>query len=364
MLSGDGLLMRVQPVCGRLTQVQAARIAELSAKFGNGLIDLTSRASLQIRGVGEDGYAALFAGLVEAGLIDPAAEQAMPGIIVTPYWRAGDGTCELVQSLAEGLKAVAALPGKFGFVIDTGPHQVLGQASADVRIERMADGVLICRADGAEWGMAVTAESASAVALDLARWFLDSGGTRRMAAHIAGGARLPAHFCTHPAPALAATPQSPGSTEAGMMIGLEFGQIDAATLAQLAEIAPLRLTPWRMLLLEGADHAPDLPGVITSRDDPLLRVVACIGAPGCDQALGATRVLARSIAPWVPAGGLLHVAGCAKGCAHPQAAPLTLVAQPKGFDLVHNGHATANPTLRDLTPECLLADPAILTKAR
>lgn len=362
MLSGDGWLMRVQPDSGRLTPRQAARIAELSALYGNGLIDLTSRANLQIRGVRQDGYAALFAGLVEAGLIDPAAAEKSCNIIVTPFWQAGDGTLELVCSLAAALNDFAGkLPGKFGFAIDSGQHPVLQQASADIRIERIAGGALICRADGAEWGIPVTADSAAETALALARWFLDSCGTRRMATHIAGGAHPAALFRTRPAPSrIAAAPPAPGLTTSGVMIALAFGQVEAATLGRLARIAPLRLTPWRMLLLEGADDAPDLAGIITSRDEPLLRVVACIGAPRCDQALGSTRALARSLAPWVPNAGLLHVSGCAKGCAHPQAAPLTLVAQPNGFDLVRNGHAAAIPHLRDLSPARLLADPAML----
>jgi precorrin-3B synthase len=361
MLSGDGVLMRVQPPGGRLTQAQAVRIAELSTRYGNGLIDLTIRASLQIRGVAEADHATLFAELVDTALIDPATRQATPGIIVTPFWQSGDGTLELAQSLTDALNSFTGdLPGKFGFAIDSGQHPVLQQASADIRIERLSNGTLICRADGASRGIPVTSDSAANTALTLARWFLDSGGTRRMATHIAN---LPTQFCTHPAP-ISTADLKPGPTSSGTMVALPFGQIEAATLTRLAEIAPLRLTPWRMLLLEDTHQAPNLPGIITSPNDPLLRVIACIGAPGCDQALASTRALARTLAPQVPADSLLHVTGCAKGCAHPQAAPLTLVAQPKGFDLVHNGNAAAIPSLRDLTPAQLLANPAILHKAR
>lgn len=364
MLSGDGWLMRIQPVCGRLTGAQAVRIVELSTQYGNGLIDLTTRANLQIRGVDENGHAALLAGLAEVGLLDPATTETY-NVIVTPSWQAGDGTPELVQSLNQALKSFAGkLPGKFGFAIDTGEHPALRQASADIRIERMADGGLICWADGAAKGIPVSPENAATTALAIAQWFLDSGGQRRMATHIAEDADLPASFCTHRLPSQIAQSPVPGPATAGMMIALPFGQIDAATLAQLAAIAPLRLTPWRMLMLEGVNDAPDLPGIILSPEDPLLRVVACIGAPGCDQALASTRALARDLAPQVPAGSLLHVSGCAKGCAHPRTASLTLVAQAKGFDLVHNGRAATSPSQHALTPEHLLADPTSLTKAR
>ncbi len=60
------------------------------------------------------------------------------------------------------------------------------------------------------------------------------------------------------------------------------------------------------------------------------RVIACTGAPGCLQASVETRALARALAPHVP-GGMLHVSGCAKGCAHPGAAPLMVTATPGGL---------------------------------
>ena len=143
----------------------------------------------------------------------------------------------------------------------------------------------------------------------------------------------------------------------GYLVGLEFGQISAATLAKLG---PMRLTPWRMVLLEGVESAPDLPGLITRADDPLLRVVACTGAPGCPQGLQATRSLARALAGFVPEGRLLHVSGCAKGCAMPKTAAITLVGQSAGFGLVPMGLAGDEPLQSGLTEAALLADPALI----
>ncbi|MFC6761268.1 hypothetical protein ACFQFQ_20305 [Sulfitobacter porphyrae] len=60
------------------------------------------------------------------------------------------------------------------------------------------------------------------------------------------------------------------------------------------------MTPWRMLLVESARKLPKVRGVITDPDDPLLRVVACTGAPRCAQGLAKTRSVARSLAPHVP----------------------------------------------------------------
>jgi precorrin-3B synthase len=50
------------------------------------------------------------------------------------------------------------------------------------------------------------------------------------------------------------------------------------------------------------------------------------------------------------AGGiLLHVSGCAKGCARASPAPLTLVAKPGGYDLVIDGRAGDPPAHRGLS---------------
>jgi precorrin-3B synthase len=120
-------------------------------------------------------------------------------------------------------------------------------------------------------------------------------------------------------------------------VALEFGQIHASLLAALATHC-LRVTPWRMLLVEGV--ARHHPGLIVTQDDPRLRVTACTGAPGCPQGLQPTRDLARILAPQVPQGQHLHVSGCAKGCAHPKPADLCLVATAAGFDIIPNGRAS------------------------
>jgi precorrin-3B synthase len=53
MESGDGLIVRVRPQCGTFTLDELVVLAEAAQRFGNGQIDLTRRANLQIRGVSE-----------------------------------------------------------------------------------------------------------------------------------------------------------------------------------------------------------------------------------------------------------------------------------------------------------------------
>lgn len=353
MLSGDGLVVRVRPRGGRLSQDQVAGIAELSAQNGNGLIDLSSRANLQIRGVTDASYDTLMTDLQALDLLDETAEaEARRNILVTPFWQSGDGAQEIAAGLALALAADDApdLPGKFGFAVDTGPVPVLGAASADIRIEQGLNG-LICRPDGADTGEPVTVDTAVDAAIRLARWFMKSGGAPngrgRMAAHVGGKTGSMRESIYAPAP---------GPHDLGYLVGLEFGQISAATLAGLGD---MRLTPWRMLLLEGVSDVPEFPGLIVWPDDPLLRVVACTGAPGCPQGLQPTRGLARGLAAHVPKGSILHVSGCAKGCAMPRTAAMVLVGQSTGYGFAPSGLASDAPVQTGLSAAGLLADPSI-----
>jgi sulfite reductase beta subunit-like hemoprotein len=135
-----------------------------------------------------------------------------------------------------------------------------------------------------------------------------------------------------------------------VLVGLAFGQMSADLLLCLAGLGhELRMTPWRMLLLADAVRVPRIDGLVTDAADPRRRISACTGAPGCAQAQGPTRALAAALAAGLPAARTLHVSGCAKGCAHPGPADLTLVARPGGYDLVRHGRAADAPALRHLT---------------
>jgi precorrin-3B synthase len=367
MLSGDGFVVRVRPRRGRLTSAQALGIAELSGRYGNGLIDLTGRANMQIRGVREHDSGALAIALDRLGLVDADAElEAQRNVLVAPFWKDGDDTQRLAAELEHALaKNPLGLAQKFGFAVDSGETRVLAQTPADVRIERGAQGGLIVRADGAAEGRAVAREQAVATALALAKWFAASSGANdgrgRMAPHIASGVKLPHALAGRARPAHVAAPPSPCVHATGALVGLALGQLQSETLAFLAGLASgLRMTPWRMILMEGLSEMPRHSGIVTQANDPLLRVTACTGAPGCPEAHVETRKLAAALASCAPADSHLHVSGCAKGCAHPGRSCVTLVGTPNGFDLVRDGNARDEPALRDLDPAKILADAGTL----
>lgn len=368
MASGDGLVVRVRPPLGEVTPDQARGLADLAERFGNRAVELTNRANLQIRGVAPETHGAVIRGLAALDLLDPDAEaEGRRNIVLDPFRAldAGGRQSQVGRRLAEGLghPGLAGLPSKFGFVVDAGPRRRLAAVSGDIRIEASGE-TLIVRADGRDTGRAASDPTeAAAIALELARWFMASRGVGadgrgRMARHLAVGAALPPDLDGQLAPNPAAPSPAPGAGLGGLCVAAAFGQLAAEDLRCLAgtEAPVLRITPWRMVFLPdvvGTDRLSGAAGLLTDDADPLLRVTACTGAPGCPQANVETRTLARQLAPHLPESRALHVSGCAKGCANPAPADLTLVGRDGRFDLVRNGAAWDEPDRRGIDPRQL-----------
>lgn len=359
MMSGDGLVVRVRPPMGELRAEQAAGLADLAARHGSGVIEATARANLQIRGVSEQSYPALMQGLRGLDLLGEADSEARRNVILDPF--GAPHRLRLAKALMQCLAQpeFAPLPGKFGFVIDPGPSRRLAGISGDIRIEGAQDGLLV-RADCQATGRVCPApETAVTIALRLARWFIESGGVGtdgrgRMAGHLDRGARLPDDLAGATAPLPAAPdPQpgpQPGPLATGACAAAAFGQFTAAALHALAQAGgPIRVTPYRMFYLPQGAVLPAHPDLILDPADPLRRVQACTGAPGCPQSSVETRALARRLAPNVPQDQCWHISGCAKGCAWPRAADRTLVGRDGAFDLVNQGPPWDDPLRRGLS---------------
>ena len=119
MQAADGLILRIRPPLGRLSAAQAQGLAALARAEGQSHLALTSRANLQWRGVKSQRYEIIMAGLEALGLLDAdAAQEQARNILLTPFWRDGDGTLEWAEELTAALPNFPALPGKFGFVLD------------------------------------------------------------------------------------------------------------------------------------------------------------------------------------------------------------------------------------------------------
>ena len=198
-------------------------------------------------------------------------------------------------------------------------------------------------------------------------------GADLLHAHGATGARIgaaPKPVTQSRAQAIGLHPLKDGAFVIGL--GLAFGHAQAETLTRLAEIGRrngarwVRSAPDRAILLgplseanatATAGEAQELGFIVEARD-PRRRIVACPGAPACAQGLIAARALAAEIARDVPLPGgqgvTLHVSGCAKGCAHPTPAPLTIVGTEHGCGIIANGTARGAPA-RYIEPRELIA---------
>lgn len=377
MASGDGLVVRVRPPLGRLSPAQALQLAELARSTGTGVLELTSRANIQLRGIAPAQHGAVLEALAAQGLLDgDTRQEQLRNLVIDPLCQPGDGLLALAEALQHAMAsdtALDGLPAKFGMSIASGRHAGLAEVAADLQLIRHGADRWQLQVPGqtGAWQAANPSQAVHA-ALALARWCAAQARARRAAGAHPG--RLPALLRQAQAspgslsplampPGLSAVPVSlpAGGTPKpgwqyglGLLVAAPLGRVAADALARLARsgIAGLRLTPWRMLLVEGlepqgmqAAGLNDHEHWITDAQDARLRVSACSGAPGCHQALAATQDLALALAPHVPEGAHLHVSGCAKGCARQLPATVTLVAQAGGdapvFGLIRHASAQA-----------------------
>ena len=352
MMSGDGLVVRIRPFAAEISSDQALGVAAAAEEFGNGFIDLTNRANLQIRGVSQNGYPKLMERLSAHNLIDddPAIEPKR-NIVLTPFYAKDDLSNRLYLRMLESLAGFPAFPGKFGFAIDCGETRILTDVPADIRFERSSSGALLVRADGCASGVETTEDSAIETALDLAKWFMKArpSAIRRMG-NLLAVTILPDRF-QGTVPAKLSDLSHPGDVQGGSALAVPFGSLAASSLVKLAENAKssgIRVTPWHSVWLRGVTVSSETD-LIHDPSDPILRVHACAGMPFCPQATVETRKPASQLAGRWP--GRLHVSGCAKGCAHPHAAEITLIGRDSAFDLVTNGAAWDEARQIALSPE-------------
>src|SRR5688572_9756718 len=121
MQSGDGLIVRVRPHGGAFALHEARVLADLAARLGNGHVDLTRRANLQLRGLSEQALPELQTALGRLGLVDAEAEvEAVRNVMVAPLARTMRQVAEAIEQRLVEDSRLRALPAKFGVLVDEG----------------------------------------------------------------------------------------------------------------------------------------------------------------------------------------------------------------------------------------------------
>jgi precorrin-3B synthase len=381
MLTGDGLLVRLNPVAGGLSPTQLAGLCEAADAFGNGVVEVTSRGSLQLRGLTES------SALLLAQAVDRLGISVRTGVPVQTGVLAGLDPQEIADptGLAEMIRAGIAQAGlevrlgpKVSVVVDGGGRTGLQDVAADVRLTAVRDEAW------AQWRIAVAGDAATAMTLGIARGDEVAGNAalallseiaamgREARARDLDDARLVSVLggLEVGRSTLLASGNSAesliGTTglrngHAALGIALPFGHTTAKLLKTFAEtamtlgIGDIRPAPKRTLVAicgtaagaEALQETTETLDFVTSPADPRQAISACPGAPGCASGHISARRLAAEIASEYSSlldGSMhVHVSGCAKGCAHPGKAGLTLIGGEGVVGMVADGTARDEP---------------------
>jgi precorrin-3B synthase len=397
MPTGDGLLVRLRPI-GTIPLAAFAALCRAARRHGNGIVEVTSRGSVQVRGLSAAAAPQFAAAVAAAGI---AVEDGV-AVVCTPLAGLDAGEQLDAEALAADLRRALAstslaarLAAKVAVAIDGGGALNLDAVGADLRLRAAAssggallrisvggDGarafalgaiappnaveavlrllhVIAQRSGAARARTVVAAEGIDVFRAPLTGLLVPSAKTRASLDNArAARSRANAHSEPHRSDqAIGRHRLRDGSFACG--VGLAFGHVHAALLEHLVAAAAaagasgIRAAPGRVLMgiALAAAKAPAFTaeaeqlGFVIRADDPRRSVIACAGAPLCAAAHIAARAMAARVAETAAAqidGSFkIHISGCTKGCAHPAAAALTVVGTPDGCALIANGSARA-----------------------
>ncbi|HQS49306.1 MAG TPA: hypothetical protein PK706_23170, partial [Xanthobacteraceae bacterium] len=159
METGDGLLVRLVPADGVFAPRTLIGLARAAQAFGNGIVEVTARGSLQIRGLTSDSVGPLNEAVTALALVP------REGLAIDASTLAGIDATEIADArlLAGEIGAAVAAAGllprlgpKVSVVIDGGGACPLDASKADVRLLAVRAG------DGVAWRIALAGDAARA----------------------------------------------------------------------------------------------------------------------------------------------------------------------------------------------------------
>lgn len=336
-------MVRLRLPGGRIDAAVLRRLAELAVAYGNGILQLTSRSGLQIRGLPDPLPAAFVDEVVASGVLPTTTHERVRNIVASPLTGMAGGLADLSGMTAEldaeltAVPALADLPGRFLFVLDDGRGDVI-----DLRFDL---GYQASGPDGgyllvgsAEQGLPVRSAEVVPTLLRLAEQF----AAARPAAGAWHVSELPDWVATldlqpvQPCRGVPATALGRVGDAASVLVPLarltlEHAQLVADLVAGSSdhEKNTVVITPWRGLVLPAAaDHLDELVGVglVADEESAWSQVSACVGAPYCGRARVDTTEIARALVADGRTLPRIHVAGCDRRCGAPTGDHLDLVA--------------------------------------
>ena len=353
--AADGPLARIRLPGGMITADQLLALATAAADHGDGYLELTGRANIQLRAVTD--VDAVAQAVLAAGLVSDADTDRQRNVVVSALSGRVGGVAdirEVAARLDAALRSGAAPAGlsrRFWFGVDDGRGDVIAQrpdvalvATGEDRFDVVVGAEHVGSTDSAD-AVDVLLSAAThftAAAPEAWRWAdVDARLAAAMRKHI--GATLDPAAHTRPLPPAPRTPlvgwfdQDDGRVLLGATVVL--GRVPARTAEFLAAIgAPLVITPHREVLIcdltEGVAEtvvrvlAP--MGVIFDAASPWTSVSSCAGMPGCAKSLAPVR---EDLIAYVDAAGpgeinvAEHWVGCSRGCGTPTHAHVRVEAQ-------------------------------------
>jgi sulfite reductase beta subunit-like hemoprotein len=296
----------------------ALRAVAAAASLGSGLVELTSRANLQVRGLPAD--ADLLPVLRAGGLVPSLVHDRVRNVVGSPL--AGPAADAVVEQLDRGLcadPALASLPGRFLFAVDDGTGLALGQG-ADIALD----------GDGGLWlaGRATTAVGGAELALDAARAFLAVAGDAWRVADLGPDVVARELGVSLQPGAPAAARLRPGKRGRAVTALAPLGRVDGSVLEGLAALGEARISPWRTVTVRDvpAEALASL-GLVLEPESGWNRLSACVGLGACAKAKVDVRAeAARRAAERGSDAPVEHWSACERRCGEPADVEVSVVA--------------------------------------
>ena len=311
VFSEDGILVRLRPYMNSLNSDDMIYLCDLSEKYGSGIMEVTTRSSLQIRGINKFNFKKIEKDILNMKSIGHEIDNNS-NIIINPFWNYRDENFRIYKLLIK--YNLSNLPEKFGFVIDLGNPSCLKNISGDIRFEKSDNNKILVRADGSDRGKALNINQITSFVPKMIEWFINNKekNINRMS-ELLKTKKLPHDWCLNK-PISKSYNVLPGNYKIGQVFGIKLGRFLAKDLKRLLlkSLSPkVRITPFKMVLLEQVNNHTD-KNFICNEDDPFLNLSACSGKNYCSSSFIDTYELANKIKKKTKLK--VHIAGCEKNC--------------------------------------------------